>query len=101
MNNDNFRNRIDTQREVLTLINKYSWKEELFGLSEQAINRWKNSNNISSEIITIVLEISNSLFFLGVRSQEQITDAYFELSLDITQNIDKLNKLLVNNFIMH
>ena len=37
MNNDNFRNRIDTQREVLTLINKYSWKEELFGLSEQTL----------------------------------------------------------------
>lgn len=97
MNNDNFRNRIDTQREVLELINKYSWKEELFGLTEQAINRWKNSNNISSEIIIIVLDISKSLFFLGVRSQEQITDEYFKISSDITRNIDRLNKLLADN----
>lgn len=98
MDNDNFRNRLDTQRDVLELINKYSWKEEIFGLSEQAINRWKNSNNISSEIITIVLEISKSLFFLGVRSQEQITDEYFKLSSDITQNINRLNKLLADNY---
>ena len=98
MDNDNFRNRRDTQRDVLELINKYSWKEEIFGLSEQAINRWKNSNNISSEIITIVLEISKSLFFLGVRSQEQITDEYFKLSSDITQNINRLNKLLADNY---
>ncbi|TPH26341.1 hypothetical protein [Haemophilus haemolyticus] len=97
MNNDNFRNRIDTQRDVLEIINKYSWKEELFGLSEQAINRWKNSNNISSEIITIVIEISKNLFFLGVRSQEQITDEYSKLSSNITQNIDRLNKLLADN----
>ena len=33
MDNDNFRNRLDTQRDVLELINKYSWKEEIFGLS--------------------------------------------------------------------
>ena len=97
MNNDNFRNRIDTQRDILEIINKYSWKEELFGLSEQAINRWKNSNNISSEIITIVIEISKNLFFLGVRSQEQITDEYSKLSSNITQNIDRLNKLLADN----
>ena len=97
MNNDNFRNRIDTQRDVLEIINKYSWKEELFGLSEQAINRWKNSNNISNEIITIVIEISKNLFFLGVRSQEQITDEYSKLSSNITQNIDRLNKLLADN----
>ena len=97
MINDNFRNRIDTQRDVLEIINKYSWKEELFGLSEQAINRWKNSNNISSEIITIVIEISKNLFFLGVRSQEQITDEYSKLSSNITQNIDRLNKLLADN----
>lgn len=98
MDNDNFRNRLDTQRDVLELINKYSWKEEIFGLSEQAINRWKNSNNISIEIITIVLEISKSLFFLGVKSQEQITDEYFKLSSDITQNINRLKKLLADNY---
>ena len=38
-----------------------------------------------------------SLYIKDNQSQEQITDEYFELSSDITQNIDRLNKLLVNN----
>lgn len=91
---DNFRNRINTQREVLGLINKHGWEEELFGLSEKAINRWKDKNNIQDNIIEIIIEISNRLFFLGVRSQEQITCEYLKVSEEIAENIDKLRNIL-------
>lgn len=91
---DNFRNRIDTQREVLEIINFYQWKEELFGLSEKAINRWGAINNIQDDLMEVIKNISGKLFFLGVRSQEQITHEYLDLSYNITIDIKKLMNIL-------
>lgn len=35
-----FNNRIAAQRDILACINEKNWKEELFGLSSGAIDRW-------------------------------------------------------------
>lgn len=91
---DDFRNRIDTQREILEIVNLYQWKEELFGLSEKAINRWMVINNIPNDLVDVIKNIGSKLFFLGVRSQEQITNEYLDLSYDITMDIKKLMGML-------
>lgn len=87
-----FNNRIDAQREVLDLVNGLDWKEELYGLSSGAIERWIRVNGIdsSSELPLAVHESAEKLFFLANKSQEQITDEYRLLSTeinDLTQRI--------------
>ena len=45
-----FNSRIAAQRNVLQLVNRKNWgKEELFGLSRQAIDRWVSVNRIDPE----------------------------------------------------
>jgi hypothetical protein len=74
-----FNNRIAAQRNVLQLVNKKGWaKEELFGLSRKAIERWITTNSVdpSSPIITLVESASSKLFFLANKSQEQVSEEY-------------------------
>lgn len=85
-------NRIDAQREILSLVNTKNWKEELYGLSGGAIDRWIRVNTIhrSAELYIAVYEAADKLFFLGNKSQEQVTDEYRLLSTevyDVTQRI--------------
>lgn len=90
-----FNNRIDAQREVLSLVNGLDWKEELYGLSSGAIDRWTNVNGIdsSSDLSRAVCESASKLFFLANKSQEQVTDEYRLLSAevyDLTQRIARI-----------
>ncbi|MBJ2228815.1 hypothetical protein JFT67_07115 [Pseudomonas simiae] len=80
-----FNNRIDAQREVLTLVNRLDWREELYGLSSGAIERWIRVNGIdsASELPQVIYESAEKLFFLANKSQEQITDEYRLLSAEI------------------
>ena len=87
-----FNNRIDAQREILSHVNALDWKEELYGLSSGAIDRWVRENGIdpSSELSKAVYESAGKLFFLANKSQEQVTDEYRLLSaevFDLTQRI--------------
>ncbi|WP_342031203.1 hypothetical protein [Neisseria sp. Marseille-Q2251] len=94
----NFKNRIDTQRNILDIVNSYSWNEELYGLSNLAIKRWENNNpNIDNNIINTLIEISDNLFFLGAKSQEQITEDYRNLSTKISYLEEQLINLLNSN----
>lgn len=80
-----FRNRMDSQREVLGIVNRSSnWKEELFGLSGSAISRWLHVNKLSndSRVAVLLRQISEKLFFLATKSQEQVTEDYKALSKD-------------------
>ena len=95
---DEFNNRMDKQRQVLELVNsKHKGKEELFGLSNKAIERWLHVNEISSDakISTILFDISKKLFFLATKSQEQITEEYKNKSLEIEELRSQLIKVLV------
>ncbi len=92
---DEFNNRMDKQRQVLELVNsKHNGKEELYGLSKKAIERWLQLNGISFDdnVVTILFNISDKLFFLATKSQEQITEEYKNKSLEINE---LLNQLLI------
>jgi len=81
-----FSNRIEAQRHVLQLVNRNKWKkEELFGLSSKAIERWISVNFVDPEsrLVQLVKESAAKLFFLANKSQEQITDEYKAMSKEI------------------
>jgi hypothetical protein len=74
-----FNNRIAAQRQILRLVNRLTWlKEELYGLSNKAINRWIIANRIEpdSKLIQLLWTASEKLFFLANKSQEQVTEEY-------------------------
>ncbi|MBH3366668.1 hypothetical protein I5R92_05170 [Pseudomonas carnis] len=80
-----FNNRIDAQREVISIINKLDWKEELFGLSAGGIARWAKANSIpvGDQLYALVVSAAEKLFFLANKSQEQITGEYRTLSIEV------------------
>lgn len=95
---DEFVNRMDKQRQVLGIINtKYKCKEELCGLSKKAIERWLHVNSIApdNDVSIILFKISEKLFFLACKSQEQITDGYKMLSSEIAVLQNELSEVLV------
>lgn len=92
-----FNNRMDTQRKILQLVNgQTKYKEELCGLSKKAIERWTSENNVApdQEIVKILVNISEKLFFLANKSQEQITDDYQSISIEISNLRDNLQKII-------
>ena len=80
-----FNNRIAAQRNILSKVNSVQWTEELFGLSGGAIGRWASRNNLAerSELLILVNDAAEKLFFLGNKSQEQITEEYKHLSSEV------------------
>jgi len=82
------------QRRIIQLINQSQKgkNEELYGLSKNAIERWINKNNISykSDICMILFQISQKLFFLSNKSQEQVSEQYKLLSYEVAQLQKKL-----------
>jgi len=87
-----FNNRIDSQRDALKIINENClFKEPLLSLSKKAIDRWISINQISvhEKFVLLILEISENLFFLANKSQEQVTEDYKIIS-------DKVFNLLKN-----
>jgi hypothetical protein len=63
----------------------HPWGEELYGLSSGAIDRWATTNHIERDarLLDLVREAAVKLFFLANKSQEQITDDYVKVSLEI------------------
>lgn len=94
-----FGNRVEAQRQIIQTINHKRWeKEELFGLSSKAIERWVSINNINptSRLVELIRTVSSKLFFLANKSQEQISDDYkiasgdiAEIAKEIKMEIDK------------
>ena len=81
-----FNNRIDAQRNILRVVNKWNWQaEELSGLSNKAIDRWVVANQVDagSRLAQLIRTAGQALFFLANKSQEQITDEYKHRSQDI------------------
>ncbi|EKD25988.1 MAG: hypothetical protein ACD_79C01416G0004 [uncultured bacterium] len=93
---EEFNNRMNAQRNILKLINKSKGQvEELCGLSRKAIDRWISVNSIDPEShkCKIVYEISEKLFFLATKSQEQISDEYKLMSSEIFKLSNELQGL--------
>ena len=81
-----FNNRIAAQREILLGVNSRDWKEELFGLSSGAIDRWINVNRleVDSSLVKLIRQAAAKLFFLSNKSQEQVTEDYRLLSGEVS-----------------
>jgi len=94
-----FLNRVNTQRQILQIVNKkLSNFEPLYSLSDKAIRHWADINDQahSSELISLLSKLSDKLFFLANKSQEQVTNDYLELSREVQTLINKLNNILNN-----
>ena len=89
-----FNNRIDAQREVISIVNKLDWQEELFGLSSGGIARWVQSNRIpvGDQLHALVIRAAEKLFFLANKSQEQITEEYRTLSIEVEELIRQIEQ---------
>jgi hypothetical protein len=95
-----FSNRIDSQRNILKIINNSINKnEQLFSLSKKAINRWSSKNLIdpNSELVLNIIKASEKLFFLANKSQEQITSEYKLLSQEVSDITNKIKIQLEAN----
>jgi hypothetical protein len=88
-----FVNRVEAQRALLVVVNTKRWpKEELYSLSEKAIDRWLLANGIDpeSQLARLVYRASEKLFFLANKSQEQVTEEYKTLSLQFDQVLEAI-----------
>lgn len=89
-----FNNRIAAQREILLGVNSRNWKEDLFGLSSGAIDRWVVANKLGDEscLVNLIRQAAEKLFFLSNKSQEQVTEDYRHLSGEISVLTDQITK---------
>ncbi len=81
-----FNNRMAAQRQIVNLINgKVNGREELFGLSRQAIDRWiiANSIDIDSRLVSLIKGAASRIACLAMKSQEQVSEDYHALVQDI------------------
>jgi hypothetical protein len=86
-----FNNRISAQRVILQIVNGNAKnREELFGLSKHAIDRWVSVNRIDSEsaLVGLVRQSAEKLFFLANKSQDTVSQEY-QLILDEIASIVK------------
>ncbi|MCK8066413.1 hypothetical protein [Cobetia sp. 1CM21F] len=93
MKNSEFYNRIDAQRKAIKLINSSGvYSTPIYGLSDKAIDRWANDNDlfINDSCVCLIKKISASLFFLSNKSQEQVTDDYKKLSGSVDLMLEEL-----------
>lgn len=87
-----FNSRIAAQRDILMAVNALHFREELLGLSQGALDRWfsKNEINKTSQLAQLLFDAASKLFFLANKSQEQITDQYRKLSLEVDMLIKSI-----------
>ena len=88
-----FNNRIAAQRAILRVANRKPWgSEPLFGLSSKAIDRWVSVNRIepNSRLVKLVKDVSAKLFFLANKSQEQVSDEYTAVRVEIIAACDAI-----------
>ncbi len=90
-----FNNRVELQRTVIKIVNKKTFKNQLTGLSKPAIESWFAVNNLADNFLKdSLLTISEKLFFIANKSQDQITEEYMSLQFSIKKNIEDLKRLV-------
>jgi hypothetical protein len=97
--NDSFSNRMDAQRAILKEINKITWpSEELFALSEVAIQRWASVNRLgpNDAVVKIAREAGDALLFLANASQEQVSPQYASQSDNVAAIVPQLRLALAS-----
>jgi Rps23 Pro-64 3,4-dihydroxylase Tpa1-like proline 4-hydroxylase len=90
-----FNSRVDLQREVIKILNKKDFKNQLNGLSKPAIDSWFVTNNFTDDLLkNCLITISEKLFFIANKSQDQVTEEYKDLQISVKNNIMDLKKLV-------
>lgn len=90
-----FNSRVDLQREVIKIINRRKNTRQLSGLSKAAIDSWFINNKILDvQLKNILFTISEKLFFIANKSQDQITEEYKDLQVSVKKNILELEQHL-------
>ena len=90
-----FNSRVDLQREVIKILNQKDFKNKLTGLSKPAIDSWLINNNISNNLLkNSLFIISEKLFFIANKSQDQVTEEYKNLQISVKTNIDELKQII-------
>lgn len=90
-----FNSRVDLQREVIKILNEKDFKNKLNGLSKPAIDSWIVNNNISDDLLkNCLITISEKLFFIANKSQDQVTEEYKDLQISVKNNIMELKKVI-------
>ena len=87
-----FNNRIAAQRDILLAVNSARWREELYGMSSGALDRWVRANNVDrqSRMMRLLEDAASKLFFLANKSQEQITEEYRMRSSEVSELIQQI-----------
>ncbi len=88
-----FNNRMEAQRELLKIVNSRTWStEQLYALSDGAIQRWimVNHINANSDIATQVILAGDALNFLANQSQEQVSGEYKIRSIEFSLVLEKV-----------
>lgn len=94
---DSFSNRMNAQRTILKEINQLVWpSEELFALSEVAIQRWASVNRLGpdNDVVRLAKEAGDALLFLANASQEQVSSEYASRSADVAAILPRLRLAL-------
>lgn len=94
-----FNNRISAQRKALKIVNGSGiFNEPLLGLTEKAIDRWSKNNRIDdcNLLVELLKSLSETLFFLANKSQEQITEDYKILSTKVNNQLSKIELEVIN-----
>lgn len=90
-----FNSRVDLQREVIKIVNEKNFINKLNGLSKPAVESWILTNNITNETLKkCLITISEKLFFIANKSQDQITEEYCNLQISVRNNITDLKGLV-------
>ncbi len=95
-----FSNRIDGQRKILRTVNKIQWQgEPLLSLSQRAINRFVKANQLAEncDVVRLLTQVSEKLFFLANKSQEQVTEEYRALASEIMVIHNNIREILIVN----
>jgi hypothetical protein len=90
---------MDAQRAILKQINQVTWpREELFALSEEAIQRWLSVNRLGEdyEIVKLAREAGDALLFLANASQEQVSPEYVSRTANVTAILERISKAIAS-----
>ena len=95
-----FSNRIDSQRKILRTVNKVQWQgEPLLSLSQRAISRFTKVNQLAEncDIVRLLTQVSEKLYFLANKSQEQVTEEYRTLASEVMIIHNNIREILIVN----
>ena len=76
---EEFSSRVEVQRHLVQAVNSHAWKQEqLFALTEKAIQRWSAVNGLNPEtnLVQLLRAASSEVFVMANHSDDPIAGTY-------------------------